>query len=113
MSSLCLTLIKSSWLNSGLELALLTLELVLTSILTTLLKPSLSYTLISFNSWQWPLQLPVVISIHKWTLASRGTTSGETLEEDTLWLSQDSCIKSRPVNLGRYISRTLLFALYY
>ena len=27
MSSLCLTLIKSSWLNSGLELALLTLML--------------------------------------------------------------------------------------
>ena len=45
-----LTLIKSSWLDSGLELATLTLELVSTSTVTTLLESSLFYTLISFNS---------------------------------------------------------------
>jgi len=94
-------LIKSSWLNSGLELAILTLELVITATVTTLLEPSLSYTLISFNSQQQLLQLLVVISIHKQTLASRGTTSGETLEKNMLWLSQNSCMKSRPVNLRR------------
>ena len=49
-----------------------------------------------------PSQLPVVISIHKQTLASRGTTSGETLEEDMLQLSQDSCI------VGVHGQRTLL-----
>ena len=50
MSSLCLTLIKSSWLDSGLELAILTLELIFTSTVTALLESSLPYTLISFNS---------------------------------------------------------------
>ena len=77
-----LTLIKSSWLDSGLELATLTLELVSTSTVTTLLESSLFYTLISFNPRRWPLRLSTVISIHKQTLALRGTTSGETLEVD-------------------------------
>ena len=73
-------LIKSSWLNSGLELATLTLELVSHS--RDLVPHDFSFTLISFDPRRWPSQLSTVISIHKQTLALRGTTSGETLEVD-------------------------------
>jgi len=81
MSSLYLTLIKSSWLNSGLELTTLILELVSHS--RDLAPCNLSFTLTSFDPQQWPLWLSTVISIYKQTLASRGTTSGETLEVDS------------------------------
>jgi len=80
MSSLCLMLIKNSWLNSSLELATLTLELISHS--RDLTSHDLSFTLISFDPRWWPLRLSTVISIHKRTLALRGTTNGETLEVD-------------------------------
>ena len=80
-SSLCLILIKSNWLNSDLELALLTLELVTYS--RDFTPRDLSFTLTSFDPQRWPLQLSTVISIYKRTLALRGTTSGKTLEVDS------------------------------
>jgi len=109
MSSLCLTLIKSSWLNSSLELATLTLELVSHS--RDLALYDLSFTLISFDPRQWPSWLSTIIFIYKWTLALRGTTSGETLEVDRgcIWLRLPS--ETRPVIKWCCCSYLYLFAL--